>query len=102
MHTQHCQTCSYWDQGHGLEMTNLGAIAPCIRHAPAHYAVKAVELTGAERRFSPEAAAPVLAELELPVALWPYTGQNQICGEYQPCDLEENVRRHRLQAAPLS
>lgn len=102
MNTQRCQTCSYWDQGHGLEMTNLGAIAPCIRHAPAHFAVKTVELTAAGLTFSHTACSPVLTEMELPVAIWPYTGQNQICGEYQPCDLEENVRRNRLRSAPLS
>jgi len=26
----------------------------------------------------------------------------QICGEYQPCDLEENARRSKHRAAPLS
>ena len=103
MHTQHCQTCSYWDQTHGLEMTNLGAIAPCIRHAPAHYAVQAVELTAAGISFGQGDAngSAVLTEMELPMAVWPYTGRNQICGEYQPCDLEENVRRNRQRCAPL-
>lgn len=103
MNTQRCQTCSFWDQGHGLEMTNLGAIAPCTRHAPAHYAVKSVELTAAGISFSQGNGNgnAVLTEMELPMAVWPYTGRNQICGEYQPCDLEENVRRNRLRSAPL-
>ncbi|MEB3353784.1 MAG: hypothetical protein VKM34_06070 [Cyanobacteriota bacterium] len=102
MHTQRCQTCTYWDQGHGLEMTNLGAIAPCTRHAPAHFAVKAVSLTAAGLTFGPNHTTAVLTEMELPVAVWPYTGHNQICGEYHPCDLDETVRRNRLRAAPLS
>lgn len=102
MNTQRCQTCSYWDQGHGLEMTNFGAIAPCTRHAPAHYAVKSVELTAAGISFGQGNGNTVLTEMELPMAVWPYTGRNQICGEYQPCDLEENVRRNRLRSAPLS
>ena len=102
MNTQRCQTCSYWDQGHGLEMTNLGAIAPCTRDAPAHYTVQSVELTAAGISFGQGNGSTVLTEMELPVAVWPYTSRNQICGEYQPCDLEENVRRNRLRSAPLS
>jgi len=102
MNTQRCQTCTYWDQSHGMDMTNLGSIAPCTRHAPTHFAVKMVELTSGGLTFSANPIAQVLTEMELPVALWPYTGRTQICGEYHPCDLEENVRRNRQQAAPLS
>lgn len=102
MNTQHCQTCAYWDQSHGLEMTSLGAIAPCIRHAPAHYSVENVELSGAAMSFSAYPNTQDLSRMQLPVALWPYTSRNQICGEYHPCDLEENARRSRLRAAPLA
>lgn len=101
MNTQHCQTCAYWDQSHGLEMTTLGAIAPCIRHAPAHYSVESVELNGAALNFAPYPAGQGLSAMQLPMAVWPYTGRNQICGEYQPCDLEENARRNKHRSAPL-
>jgi hypothetical protein len=40
--------------------------------------------------------------MEIPMALWPYTARNQICGEYQPCELEESARRSRMRAAPLA
>ena len=102
MNTQHCQTCSFWDQAHGLEMTSLGAIAPCIRHAPAHYAVEKVDLNGAALNFGAYPNGHSLSQMELPIAIWPYTARTQICGEYQPCDLEENVRRNKHRAAPLS
>ncbi|MEB3306767.1 MAG: hypothetical protein VKK98_01305 [Cyanobacteriota bacterium] len=102
MNTQRCQTCSHWDQNHGLEMTNLGSIAPCTRHAPSRFALTMVELSSAGLTFSADPPARVPAEMELPMAIWPYTGRNQICGDYQPCDLEENVRRNRQRAAPLS
>jgi len=101
MNTQRCQTCTHWDQTHGLEMTNLGAIAPCTRYAPSHFTLRTVELTTAGLRFSSEPESTVLSKMDLPMAIWPYTGRNQICGDYQPCDLEENVRRNRLRAAPL-
>jgi hypothetical protein len=39
--------------------------------------------------------------MQVPMALWPYTNRNQICGDYKPCDLEENVRRCRQRATPL-
>ena len=102
MNTQHCQTCSFWDQSHGLEMTNHGAIAPCIRHSPAHFRLEHVDLTAAALNFTSHPSSRSLSQMELPIALWPYTGCNQICGDYQPCDLEENVRRNRHRAAPLS
>lgn len=102
MNTQHCQTCSFWDQTHGLEMTSLGSIAPCIRHAPAHYSVERVDISGAGLNFAAYPEAQDVSAMHLPMAVWPYTGRNQICGEYQPCDLEENARRNRLRAAPIS
>ena len=102
MNTQHCHTCAYWDQSHGLDMTSLGSIAPCIRRAPAHYSLESVELSGAALNFAPYPNSQSLAAMQLPIALWPYTGRNQICGEYQPCDLEENARRSRLRPAPLA
>lgn len=102
MNTQHCQTCSYWDQSHGLEMTSLGSIAPCIRHAPAHYNLETVQMSGAAMNFSTYPSSPDHSTMQLPIALWPYTGRNQICGDYQPCDLEENARRSRLRSAPLA
>lgn len=102
MNTQHCHTCTFWDQSHGLEMTSLGSIAPCIRRAPAHYSLESVELSGAALNFAPYPNSQSLAAMQLPIALWPYTGRNQICGEYQPCDLEENARRSRLRPAPLA
>jgi hypothetical protein len=40
--------------------------------------------------------------MQLPMAIWPYTGRNQLCGDYQPCDLEENVRRNKHRSAPLA
>jgi uncharacterized membrane protein YgdD (TMEM256/DUF423 family) len=101
MNTQRCQTCTYWDQSHGLEMTSLGAIAPCTRHAPTHFAVKMVELSAGGLSFSGNPMGKALSEMELPMAIWPFTGSNHICGDYQPCDLEENVRRNRQRAAPL-
>lgn len=96
MNTLHCQTCSHWDQAHGLEMTTLGPIAPCTRHAPAHFLLESAALT-----FASDPARGNLSEMEIPMAIWPYTGRNQICGEYQPCDLEESVRRNRVRSAPL-
>lgn len=101
MKTQHCQTCSFWDEVHGLEMTSLGAIAPCIRHAPTHFSVETVALTGAAMTVSAHPNGHTLSEMTLPIALWPYTSRNQICGEYQPCDLEENARRNKHRSAPL-
>jgi hypothetical protein len=41
-------------------------------------------------------------ELQLPIAIWPYTAGNQACGDYLPCDLEENARRNKLRAAPIA
>jgi hypothetical protein len=100
---QHCQTCAYWDQAHGLEMTSLGAIAPCTRHAPSHFSLESIELTGAALNFnSYPASQQSLSEMEIPMALWPYTARNQICGDYQPCELEESARRSRMRAAPLA
>ena len=102
MNTLHCHTCTFWDQAHGLEMTSLGAIAPCTRHAPAHFSVERVELSGAALNFAPYPNGQDSSAMQLPIAIWPYTGRNQICGDYQPCDLEENARRSRLRAAPLA
>lgn len=102
MKTQHCQTCSHWDQASGLEMTNLGAIAPCTRHAPAHFNFERVELTGAALNFSAYPVSNAISDMQIPMAIWPYTGRNQICGDYQPCDLEESARRTRLRSAPIS
>jgi hypothetical protein len=101
MKTQHCHTCAFWDQTHGLEMTNLGAIAPCTRHAPDHFERQHVELTTAGLAFGSHPPSQELSDMQLPMAIWPYTGSNQICGDYQPCDLEENVRRNRVRSAPL-
>ena len=101
MNTQHCQTCSYWDQSHGLEMTSLGAIAPCTRHAPNLFTLERFEISEAAQHFSPYPGGDGLSDMQVPMALWPYTGRNQICGDYQPCNLEENARRSRLRAAPL-
>jgi hypothetical protein len=102
MNTQHCQTCTFWDQAHGLEMTSLGAIAPCTRHAPAHFSVESVELSGAALNFAAYPSGQDRGAMQVPIALWPYTGRHQICGDYQPCDLEENARRSRQRAAPLA
>jgi hypothetical protein len=101
MNTQHCQTCSYWDQAHGLEMTSVGAIAPCTRHAPNLFTLESVEISEAAQHFSGYSAGDGLSAMQVPMALWPYTSRNQICGDYKPCDLEENARRSRLRAAPL-
>ncbi|MFM2080584.1 MAG: hypothetical protein RLZZ219_1266 [Cyanobacteriota bacterium] len=102
MNSQHCQTCSHWDQTHGLEMTSLGAIAPCTRHAPSQVRFETVELTGAALNFATNPATHALSEMQIPMAVWPYTSRNQICGEYQPCDLEESARRTRLRSAPIA
>lgn len=102
MNTQHCQTCAYWDQSHGLEMTSLGAIAPCTRHAPSHFSLETVEISGAALNFVASPANHNVAGMQIPVAIWPYTGRNQICGDYQPCDLEESARRTRMRSAPLA
>lgn len=98
----HCQTCSFWDQAHGLERTSLGAIAPCTRHAPRHFHLETIALTGSP----PDLQAFLnhdncIDDLQIPMAIWPYTSRNQMCGDYKPCDLEEGVRRHRMQSAPL-
>lgn len=97
MNTQHCQTCSYWDQNHSLEPTPLGPLAPCTRHAPTHFRLERINLASASRAF----LADSQSELQVPVAVWPYTNRNQICGDYQPCDLEEGARRNKLRTAPL-
>jgi len=101
MNNQHCQTCAHWDQAHGLEMTNMGPIAPCTRHAPAHFSLESIELTGAAMNFSAYPVSQALTDMEVPMAVWPYTGRNQICGDYQPCELEESARRSRMRSAPL-
>ena len=102
MNNQHCQTCAYWDQAHGLEMTSLGPVAPCTRHAPRHFSVESIALTGTAMHFSAyPAEQQALSNMEIPMAVWPYTGRNQICGDYHPCDLEESARRSRMRAAPL-
>lgn len=102
MNTQHCQTWAYWDQSHGLKMTSLGPIAPCTRHASGHFRIETVDLTGAALNFAMCPANHTLSEMQIPVAIWPYTRRNQICGEYQPCDLEESARRTRMRSAPLA
>ena len=101
MNTQHCQTCSYWDQAHGLEITSLGAIAPCTRHSPNLFSLQSVEISEAAQHFSGYAAGNGLSDMQVPMALWPFTSRNHICGDYKPCDLEENARRTRMRAAPL-
>jgi hypothetical protein len=94
MNTRHCQTCHFWDSSQRLEHTNIGDLAPCTRSAPNHYSVANVLL----RWTSPEADG----KLQIPVAIWPYTAAHQACGDYVPCDLEENVRRNKLRAAPIA
>jgi len=101
MSTQHCQTCCFWDQAHGLEITSLGAIAPCTRRAPNLFSLESVEISEAAQHFSGYAAGDGLSDMQVPMALWPFTNRNQICGDYQPCNLEENARRTRMRAAPL-
>ncbi len=82
-------------------MTSLGAIAPCTRHAPNQFTLENVELSEAAQHFSSYPGGDGLSDMQVPMALWPYTGRNQICGDYKPCDLEENVRRSRMRAVPL-
>ena len=101
MNTKHCQNCIHWDQANGLENTNLGAVAPCTCHAPRHFSLEAVEISGAALAFSGYGNNHSISEMELPMGLWPYTTRNQSCGSYQPCDLEESARRTRMRAAPL-
>jgi len=101
MNKQHCQTCTYWDQAHGLEMTPLGAVAPCIRHAPNQFTLESVEISQAAQHFTPYPGDDGMSAMQLPMALWPFTSRNQSCGEYKPCDLEESARRCRMRAAPL-
>ena len=101
MNTTHCQTCTYWDQAHGLEMTSLGAIAPCTRRAPTLFSLESVEISEAAHHFAAIAGGDGLGTMEIPMAIWPYTDRNQTCGEYQPCDLEESARRNRMRSVPL-
>ena len=101
MNTQHCQTCSFWDQAHGLEMTSLGAIAPCTRRSPKLFSLESVEISEAAQHFCGYSAGDGHSNMQVPMAIWPFTSRNQICGDYQPCNLEESVRRSRLRAAPL-
>ena len=101
MSTQHCQTSCIWDQAHGLENTSLGASAPCTRRAPNLFSLESVEISEAAQHFSGYAAGDGLSDMQVPMALWPFTNRNQICGDYQPCNLEENARRTRMRAAPL-
>ena len=79
----------------------MGAIAPCTRHAPNLFTLESVEISEAAQHFSGYSAGDGLSDMQVPMALWPFTGRNQICGDYKPCDLEENVRRCRMRAAPL-
>ncbi len=60
-----------------------------------------MEISEAAQHFSPYPGGDGLSDMQVPMALWPYTGRNQVCGDYQPCNLEENARRSRLRAAPL-
>jgi hypothetical protein len=46
--------------------------------------------------------AEAAGELQIPIAIWPYTTANHVCGDYLPCDLEENARRNKLRAAPVA
>jgi hypothetical protein len=82
-------------------MTSLGAIAPCTRHAPNLFTLEGVEISEAAQHFCGYTAGDGLSDMQVPMALWPFTSRNQICGDYKPCDLEENARRSRLRAAPL-
>jgi hypothetical protein len=82
-------------------MTSLGAIAPCTRHAPNQFTLESVELSEAAQQFSGYSAGDGLGAMHVPMALWPFTSRNQICGDYKPCDLEENARRSRMRAVPL-
>lgn len=105
MNTRHCQTCRFWDSSQRLEHTNLGDLAPCTRSAPGHYSVASVLFRSQPRLIAKSSSAQLstdpLAELQIPLAIWPYTAALQACGEYLPCDLEENARRNKLRAGPL-
>jgi hypothetical protein len=106
MNTRHCHTCHYWDASQRLEHTSFGDLAPCTRSAPNHYSLANVLLqwtTRIVRQSSRIDLAPDTAdELQIPIAIWPYTAANQACGDYLPCDLEENARRNKLRAAPIA
>lgn len=105
MDTRHCQTCRFWDSAQRLEHTNLGDLAPCTRTAPSHYTVASVLFRASPRLIASSAPSQLtsdpLAELQIPMALWPYTGARQACGDYLPCDLEENARRNKLRSGPM-
>lgn len=105
MNTRHCQTCRFWDSSQRLEQTNLGDLAPCTRKSPTHYSVASVLFRSPVRLIAssgaPELSSDPLAELQIPMAIWPYTAAMHACGEYHPCDLEENARRNKLRAGPL-
>ena len=106
MNTRHCQTWHYWDASQRLERTNLGDLAPCTRSAPSHYSVASVLLRWSSRVVQhpsrDDLAPETAAELQIPIAIWPYTAANQACGDYLPCDLEENAKRNKLRAAPIA
>jgi hypothetical protein len=105
MNTRRCQTCRHWDASQRLERTSLGDLAPCTRSAPVHYNLASVLFRSQARLLttdcSPEISRDPLGGLQIPVALWPYTDAAQTCGDYHPCDLEENARRNKLRAEPL-
>ena len=106
MNTRHCQTCHYWDNSQRLEHTNFGDLAPCTRSAPSHYSVASVLLRWTSRMGREptrnDLGPGTVGELQIPIAIWPYTAANQACGDYLPCDLEENARRNKLRAAPIA
>jgi hypothetical protein len=106
MNTRHCHTCHYWDTAQRLERTNFGDLAPCTRSAPSHYSVASVLLRWSSQEVRQpnrgNLAAETAGELQIPIAIWPYTAANQACGDYLPCDLEENARRNKLRAAPVA
>lgn len=105
MNTRRCQTCCHWDVAQRLERTTLGDLAPCTRSAPFQYNLANVFYHEPSSCLpvasSAEVAADPLGGMKIPLAIWPYTDAAQVCGDYHPCDLEENARRNKMRQSPL-
>ena len=78
-----------------------GQIPSLMRELVLDQALESVEISEAAQHFCGYSAGDGHSNMQVPMAIWPFTSRNQICGDYQPCNLEESVRRSRLRAAPL-